>query len=138
MLQQPLELTSDADFLLEPVDEGIAESLHLAAGLDSAFHSKFGYYLDILRPHIVETLPAGWDSRLLPVPGHTNTLTLDPYDLALVKLVNGRAKDLALVRELCKLNVLDPQHLRDHYQNVPLNETEATKAGRNLTSVLAK
>jgi len=32
----PLELTPDADFLLEPVNEAIAESLQVAAGRDSA------------------------------------------------------------------------------------------------------
>jgi hypothetical protein len=54
----PLELTTDADFLLEPSNEGIAESLQLAAGQDSAFMAQFGYYADILRP-VIKELGAG-------------------------------------------------------------------------------
>jgi len=66
----PLELTTDADFIMEPVNDAIAESLQLAAGKDSAFMAQFGYYADILHPGIVETLPAGWESRLKPVAGY--------------------------------------------------------------------
>ena len=65
----PLELTNDADFLLELVNEAIAESIRLAAGRDSAFMAQSGYYADILGPTIADTLPAGWKSRLHPVAG---------------------------------------------------------------------
>jgi hypothetical protein len=47
---QALELTTDADLLLEPANEAIAESLQVAAGKDSAFMAEFGYSADILRP----------------------------------------------------------------------------------------
>ncbi len=79
--------TTDGDLLLEPANEAIAESLQVAAGKESAFMSQFGYYADILRPAIVQTLPAGWEARLHPVAGYQNVFALDPYDLALVKLV---------------------------------------------------
>jgi hypothetical protein len=49
---------------------------------------------------IVETLRVGWEKRLLPVRGYDNVLALDPYDLALVKLVLGRPKDLELLRAM--------------------------------------
>jgi hypothetical protein len=134
----PLELTSDADFIMEPVNDAIAESLQLAAGQDSAFMSQFGYYADILHPSIVGTLPVGWESRLHVVPGHPIVFALDRYDLALVKLVTGREKDLELVRALLRLGILDPAGLRRHYQDIPLGERESLKAGRNLTAVLAE
>lgn len=86
----PLELTTDADFLLNPTNEAIAESLLLAAGKDSAFMAQFGYYADILRPVIGEALPPGWESRLHSVAGYTNVFALDVYDLPLVKLMVGR------------------------------------------------
>jgi hypothetical protein len=133
----PLELTTDADFLLEPVNEAIAESLQLAAGRDSAFMAQNGYYADILRPIIAETLPAGWESRLHPVAGYANVFALDVYDLALVKLMVGRQKDLALLRGLLKLGILEPARLRAHYQATPLGECEAIAAGRNLQALLA-
>ncbi len=131
-----LELTTDADFILEPINEGIAESLQLAAGKDSAFEARFGYYADILRPTIVESLPFGWESRLRPVPGYTNVFALDVYDLALVKLLVGRPKDLNLLRALFQLGILEPARVRQHYQSCPLGEREAVDAGRNLTLLL--
>ena len=132
----PLELTSDADFLLEPINEGIAESLQLAAGADSAFMAQFGYYADILRPVIAEALPAGWETRLHPVAGYTNVFALDVYDLALVKLMVGREKDLNLLRALFRLGIIEPARVRQHYQNSPLGEREALDAGRNLAALL--
>ena len=132
----PLELTTDADFLLEPINEGIAESLQLAVGEDSAFMAKFGYYADILGPAMRETLPAGWESRLYPVAGHTNVFALNIYDLALVKLMVGREKDLNLLRALFRLGLIDVAWLREHYQSCPLGEQEAMTAGRNLTMLL--
>ena len=134
----PLELTTDVDFLLHPVNEAIAESLQLAAGRDSAFMAQFGYYADIMRPVMAETLPAGWEGRLHPVPGYDNVVALDVYDLALVKLMVGRQKDLDLLRALLKLGILEPARLRAHYQQTPLGEREAVTAGRNLTLLLGE
>lgn len=133
---QPLELSLDADLLVEPVDESLAAVLKDAVGHESAFEQRHGYYADILRPTIAETLPAGWESRLHPVAGHDNVFALDAYDLALVKLVLGRAKDLHLLRALLKLGILEPTRLRAHYQQTAFGEREAATAGRNLTLLL--
>lgn len=132
----PLELTTDADFLLEPVNDALAESLQLAAGRDSAFMAEYGYYADILRPEMTETLPAGWATRLHPVAGYDNVFALDAYDLAVVKLMVGRAKDLDLLRALLRLEIIEPARLRHHYQATPLGEREASTAGHNLTLLL--
>ena len=56
---QPLELSLDADLLIEPVNQIIADMLKEAIGQDSAFEVQHGYYVDVLRPVISETLPAG-------------------------------------------------------------------------------
>jgi hypothetical protein len=135
---QPLELSLDADLLVEPVDESLAAVLKDSVGHESAFEQRHGYYADILRPEIVETLPAGWESRLVPFPGCANVFALDPYDLALVKILVGREKDLELVSALLKIGVLDAARLRTHYQQTPLGEREAAIAGRNLATLLAK
>ncbi len=135
---QVLELTNDADFLLEPSNEAIAESLQVAAGRDSAFMAEFGYYADILRPTITETLPEGWESRLTQVPGFDNAFALNAYDLALVKLVIGREKDLDLLRALLRLGVIEPERLREHYQRTALGEHEAFQAGRNLQALVGE
>lgn len=98
--------------------------------------SQFGYYADILRPAIVETLPAGWETRLHAVAGYENVFALDQYDLALVKLVLGRQKDLDLVRALLQRGILEPPRLCQHYHDAPLGEREAASAGRNLHTLL--
>ena len=68
--------------------------------------------------------------------GYAHVFALDPYDLALVKLVLGREKDLELLRALLRLTILEPAKLRQHYQATPLGEREALSAGRNLHVLL--
>ena len=133
---QPLELSLDADLLLDPVDESLAAMLKEAVGDGGTFQQREGYYADILRPAIAETLPAGWESRLHPLAGYDNVFALDVYDLALVKLVVGRAKDLDLLRALLHLGIIEPAPLRAHYHRTPLDERQALTAGRNLTTLL--
>jgi hypothetical protein len=99
--------------------------------------AQSGYCLDILRPAIADTLPAGWERRLHPVPDYDNVFALDPYDLALVKLMVGRPKDLELLRAMLRQGIVEPSRLRRHYQQTPLGDREATTAGRTLTSLLA-
>lgn len=60
----PLEVSLDADLIVDPVDQGIADMLKDAIGVDSGFMQMNGYYANILRPTISETLPAGWEDRL--------------------------------------------------------------------------
>jgi len=132
----PLELSLDADLLVEPMDELLAAVLKDAVGQESAFEQRQGYYADILRPLIVETLPAGWEARLHPVSGYADVFALDLYDLALVKLIVSRPKDLDLLRALLGLGILQAARLRAHYQQTPLGEREAATAGRNLSHLL--
>ena len=134
----PLELTDDADFLLDPCNERIAESLHLAAGHDSAFMKEFGCCLDILRPSITQTLPAGWETRLTPLADYDHVFALNPYDLAMIKLRLGRAKDMELLRAMLRLQIIEPKQLRQHYQNTSSGETDAVVMGRNLQILLER
>jgi len=133
-----LDVTADADFLLEPVNAAIAEGLQFAAGADSAFLKEFGYYADIPHPTIAETLPAGWQSGLHPVPGYDNVLALDLYDLARLKLKVGRAKNLELLRALRRLGLLDLGRLQHHYQATLLEERDAGIAGRDLAALASQ
>jgi hypothetical protein len=133
---QPLETSYDIDLLITPIDEGMAAILGEAVGQQSLFAKRYGYYADILRPAIAETLPAGWESRLHAVAGYDNVFALDVYDLAVVKLLVGRKKDLDLLRALLDLRILEPDRLRAHYQQTPLGEREAVQGGRNLQSLL--
>jgi hypothetical protein len=133
---QPLEISLDADFLIDPMDQPTADMLKEAVGAESLFEKRNGYHADILRPEITSALPAGWKSRLHLVAGYTNVFALDAYDLALVKLQVGREKDLNLLRALLRMKIVEPERLQQHYQNSPLNEREALIAGRNLRVLL--
>jgi hypothetical protein len=59
-------------------------------------------------------------------------------NLALVKWLVGRPKDLDLLRTLFKMGLLEAIRLRRHYQETPLGECEALAAGRNLTRLLSE
>jgi len=133
---QPLETSYDSDLLLSPINEELAAMLGEAVGQQSLFAKSHGYYADILRPVIGETLPAGWESRLHVVPGYNDVFSLDPYDLALVKLVLGREKDLELLCGLLRLGIIEAERLRQHYRQAPLHEREAFAASRNLHKLL--
>jgi hypothetical protein len=131
----PLDLTYDADFFLEDVNKEIALSLGQVLGENKAFHLEFGYHADILHPSIVETLPPGWEERLVAVRGFDNVFALEPLDLAVVKVVVGREKDLALVRRLLELGKIGVAELKDRWGTMALGEREMFRSGRNLAEV---
>jgi hypothetical protein len=133
----PLETTCDADFLLKPVNKEIALRLASELGINAAFHAEHGYHADILHPTIVEGLPPGWDERLVAMEGFENVFALDPYDLAAVKVVVGREKDLALVRGLLGLGKITAEKLRERLHAMPLGEKEMFRAGRNFSDLIA-
>lgn len=131
----PLETTYDADFLLIPINREIAIRLGAELGKSTAFQAAFGYHADILHPSIVESLPPGWEDRLVPMDGFDKVFALDPFDLAAVKVVVGREKDLALVRGLLELKKITEEKLRERLHSMPLGEKEMFRAGRNLAEV---
>ena len=132
-----LEFSYDADLLVSPIDQEGARILMESLGQESFFAKRHGYYADILRAEITETLPEGWRSRVGPVPDLAGCYALNPLDLALVKLVLGRPKDMELLRELLGRGVLKSDSLRKHYQSTALSEADATNAGRNLHMLLS-
>ena len=134
---QPLEFSYDADLLVSPMNEEAAGILMESLGQESFFAKRHGYYADILRPEITETLPEGWSSRLLPVPGVSASFGLNPLDLALVKLILGRPKDLGLLREIMIREIITAESLRNFYHAADLSEAAAAAAGRNLHLLLS-
>jgi hypothetical protein len=130
-----LDNTFDADFLLDPVNKGVFELLKEAIGEGSLFEKEKGYHADILHPSIVETLPPGWEGRLVAVRGFDNVFALEPLDLAAVKVLVGREKDLALVRRLLELRKIRVEDLRIRLSSMVLGERELFRSGRNLEEV---
>lgn len=132
----PLETTYDADFLIIPINREIAIQLGAELGKNTAFQATFGYHADILHPTIVESLPPGWEDRLVPMDGFDNVFALDPLDLAAVKVAIGREKDLALVKGLLELKKITEEKLRERLHTMPLGEREMCRAGRNFAEVI--
>lgn len=132
---QPLEISYDADLLVEPCDEQLAAMLHEAVGEGSLFAQRTGYHADFLRPSITETLPPGWDGRLIALPGVVQSGALAPADLAVVKLRVGRAKDLTLCRHLVAGGMLTAHEIRARLDTMTLDEAETVRVYRRLQEV---
>jgi len=132
---QPLEVSYDADLLIEPSDESLASMLHEALGEGSLFSGRTGYHADILRPSIVETLPPAWESRLIKLDLPGDIAALSPEDVAAVKLQVGRPKDLALCRHLIHKKLLAPQQIRTRLDATPMPESEVILAYRRLEEI---
>jgi hypothetical protein len=116
----PLASTYDADLCPEPFDELTGLMLDEALGENRAYFRRHGYHADILRDSILEALPSGWRSRLVVVPECSSAFALEPSDLVAVKLPVGRPKDLALVRQLHALGLLDADVVRSRLEDLDI------------------
>lgn len=103
----PLASTFDADLCPRPFDELTGTMLDEALGEQRAYYQRHGYHADILKDSILETLPKGWMERLIQVPDCPNAKAIAPQDLAAVKLLVGRPKDLDLLKTLIRSGLLD-------------------------------
>lgn len=104
---EPLAATYDADILADPFDELTSLMLHEALGEDRAYYRIHGYHADVMRESILDTMPSGWRDRLSAVPGTDSAFALDPHDLAAMKLLAARPKNIGLVEAL-----LDASHIQ--------------------------
>jgi hypothetical protein len=110
--KSPLASTYDADLCPDPFDELTGTMLDEALGENRAYYLRHGYHADILRDSILETLPAGWRERLVSVPDCVAAHALDPHDLAAVKLLVGRPKDIDLLVYLHAAALIDAEVVR--------------------------
>ena len=130
----PLELTFDADFLIEPSNERLVAMLHAALGEGSLFARETGYCADFLRPEITEVMPAGWESRVVPV-AETRALALAPVDLVVMKLRAGRNKDMQLCHYLVAEGLIEKQLVRERLDATRIEESEIVPVYRRLESL---
>lgn len=125
----------DADFLMFPWDEDLAQAIHESLGPDFAFDRAHGYYADIVRPFAVENFPPDDEARLVPLEGCANVFCLDPHDMAVAKLMVGRPKDVALLAELARQQRLDLERVAALLRKTPLVEAMIVKTDRVLSEV---
>ncbi len=117
---QALSTTFDADILADPFDELTSIMLHEALGEDRAYYRIHGYHADILRDSIINTLPNGWRERLSNIPGLESAFALDPHDLAAVKILVGRPKDLGLVEVLKNSSLIQQDTVLERIGLLPI------------------
>src|ERR1035437_4675791 len=133
----PLASTFDADLCPRPFDETTGKMLEEALGESHAFHARHGYHAEILRDTILETLPPGWQERLIPVPGCANVLAIDSHDLAAAKLMAGRPKDIALLKILCHNHIVRPELTQQRLDSIPKSEKWIILSARAFAEVFA-
>jgi hypothetical protein len=90
-----------------------------------------------MRPNIVETLPPGWESRLVRLDESANALALSPEDLIVAKMRVGRAKDMDLCRAMIDRSLITPAILRARLDATPMPESEVVTVYQRLNSLLA-
>jgi len=101
---EALLVSTEVDVYPRTKPEGV-DFIDGAIGEESSFHKTFGYYAHGVYPEVA-TLPAGWESRLVPVCNeNTSGATgwcLEVHDLAISKLAAGREKDLDYIATLLR------------------------------------
>lgn len=103
--------------------ESLATALDGAAGEWSAFHERFGYYIQGVGRRTA-VLPHGWHERLVEVRtqrvvgGEAVGLCLEPHDLCAAKLVANREKDHLFVRALIDADLVDATVLRERLLSI--------------------
>ncbi|WP_193210984.1 DUF6036 family nucleotidyltransferase [Luteolibacter marinus] len=134
----PLSNTFDADFVLEPWSEESGQLLHETLGEEEAFHIRYGYYADIIRPIAFEQFPEGWENRLVPVPGVERAFCLEPHDMAAAKCQAGRPKDIDLLALLFAKKLLDPTLVKERLTGVAMREAMIVTSHRALAEAVAR
>jgi len=121
----PPELLISMEADLYPAeDPGKAGLIDGCIGELSPFHETFGYYAHGVGPETA-VLPSGWKSRLIRVEsentGGTIGLCLSPVDLAISKLLAGRPKDIAFVRQMARIGVVTEKSIRELLGELAMN-----------------
>lgn len=96
----------------------------------SPFHEAFGYYAHGIGPETA-ILPRGWKARLIKLSNaNTGGVTgwcLSPADLAISKLIAGRAKDLQFVRAMLAAGLVARLAIVDLLGELPAAAADTVK-----------
>lgn len=83
--------------------------------IDSNFHDKEGFYIDILNDAFIAHLPKGWEdrSKQYDLKSGRKAFALSPLDVASNKLLSYRAKDIDVVSKLIEKKIISRTGLND-------------------------
>lgn len=116
----------------------LAELMEGAIGAGSIFEETFGYHADGVGPETAK-LPRGWFDRACRLTFDTTAATgicPEPNDLAVSKLISGRAKDLEWVESGLAAGLFEPATIRPRLRNVPdLGDDARDLAERRLAQM---
>jgi hypothetical protein len=99
----------ECDFLLLAVGPPAFRAVIEQIGFASSFQETHGYYADAVGLATV-VLPAGWQERLVPLTdgvGNLRAYCLEVHDTCISKLMAGREKDFAFIKELLDRGLVD-------------------------------
>ena len=133
----PRELRHSMELDIYPRDRHeLSEAIEGSLGRYSHFDQTFGYHADGVGPETA-LLPAGWESRLVPVcndnTGGATGWCLAPCDLAIAKLKAARTKDLTFVRVMLRHRLIRPveiERLIETFTDAALREFLLLKFGQ--------
>jgi hypothetical protein len=95
-----------------------------AIGERSLFHETHGYYAHGVGPETA-VLPKGWEQRTVSIKsentGGAEGKCLEVHDLAVSKLVAGRERDLDFVRNLVRVQMMDPVVFKERLGAAPVD-----------------
>jgi hypothetical protein len=99
----------ECDFLLLAVGPPAFRAVIEQIGFASSFQETHGYYADAVGLATV-VLPTGWQERLVPLAdesGKLHAYCLEVHDTCVSKLMAGREKDFAFIKELMERGLMD-------------------------------
>jgi len=128
----PPGLRASIEVDVQPVNKPEAvDAIDGVLGELSLFHSTHGFYVHGVSLEAA-TLPAGWETRTVPVSdaigtrGHTGHC-LEAHDLAASKLVAYRDKDRDFVRTLLVEELIDPAVLKQRISSLEVSEEDSSR-----------
>ena len=99
----------ECDFLLLAVGPPACRAVIEQIGFASSFQETHGYYADAVGLATV-VLPTGWQERLVPLAdeaGNLHAYCLEIHDTCVSKLMAGREKDFAFIKELLDRGLIE-------------------------------
>jgi len=127
---EPLRVSVEADVFPRNHPER-ADLIDGSIGELSPFHATYGYYAHGV-DETTAVLPDGWRDRLVAVRNRNTRgatgLCLEVHDLLVSKLVAGREKDLAFVRQALTHRLAQKSILLERLDATPIDAAERDRA----------